>query len=265
MKDRSRYIWLTDTHLLPWQRYKLLNRILDEKPAGVIITGDISHAGFLLLGDLEFLGKRIGRPLYFVLGNHDLWLSSFNEIHQGIRNLCAKYKNLVWMNEAGIVPLNEETAVIGHDGWYSADGNVEFLKYTFDWFMIKDFKKLSSMKERIEKFKELAYQSAQYLSTILETAINQYKTVYLLSHMPPWREAHRAKGWISDAFYEPYNTNNILGEKLEKVMAKHKKRRLIVFSGHTHLSQTIYPARNIECRVGKGSYNRILDEEIIYI
>jgi predicted phosphohydrolase len=263
--NRSKYLYLTDTHTKIFGCYKLLNTILDQKPVGVFMTGDISE-GFSFLSDLEFLGKRIGRPLYFIMGNHEYLGSSFAKVHQGVRELTAKYKNLIWMTEAGIVPLNEETCVIGSEGWYSAQiGNTEYLKFTFDWWMIEDFRKLPNMRARIEKFRELAEDSAKVLSARLEEAVETYKAVYLLTHFPPFPECNRANGWISEKFWEPYNTNLVLGQALEKVMEKYKKRHLTILCGHTHTEMTVQVSRNVECRVGKGSYNKISDEEIIYI
>jgi 3',5'-cyclic-AMP phosphodiesterase len=263
---RFKYVFYTDTHLLPFNRYKMLSSILDEKPSGVFLTGDISHSGYTLIGDLEFFGKRIGRPLYFVLGNHDFFGSSFDKVHVQVRSLCKQYKNLIWMNEAGTIALNEETALIGKMGWYDARvGNPDYIKYTLDWFLIDDFRALSTMKARVEKFRDIAEDSAKVLSRQLEAALDTYKTVYLLTHFPPWQEANRCHSWISEQFWTPYNTNYALGQALENVMEQHKKRYLVVLAGHTHSPVSIHIARNIECRVGKGSYHKIADDEIIYI
>lgn len=262
----DKYLWLTDCHLWSWNRYKLLRTILDQKPKGVFITGDISNCSQTLIWDLDFLGERVGRPIYFIPANHDYYLSSFKETNDKIHQLSLKHKNLIWMEEIDLAPLNDEACVIGSTGWYDARvGNPEYLKYTFDWFMIKEFRELPSMQERIQAFRERADYSAKILSEKLEKALDIYKTVYLLTHFPPYREANRANGWISDKFFEPYNINYILGQELDKIMIKHKKRRLVVLCGHSHLSCSIFPARNIECRVGKGSYHKLSEEEILYI
>lgn len=262
---RSKHLWITDPHLLPWNRYKLLGSILDEKPAAVFATGDLSY-GLTLLSDLEFIGKRIGRPFYFVLGNHDYHGTSIKEVHRKIRELCKKYKNLVWMTDAGVVALTDEVAVIGTEGWYDVRvGNPQFINYTFDWFLTSEFKTLKTMAERIEKFRDLANDSAELLTVNLEKAIETYKTVYLLTHFPPWPEANRSHSFVSEVFWEPYNTNFKLGKELEKVMEKNKKRNLIVLCGHTHSAMQIHVSRNIECRVGRGAYHKLSDEEIIYI
>lgn len=264
--QRSLYLWLTDSHIFPWDRYSFLNSILDQKPKGVFLTGDISNSAQTLIGDLKFLGPRIGRPLYFVIGNHDLHFSNINQTHEEIRNLCRTYKNLVWMDEVDFVPLTDEACCIGGMGWYDCRvGNPEYVKYTMDWFLIDDFRYLISMDERISKFRQWAEKSAREIGVKLEAALKNYKTVYLLSHFPAWREANRASHWLSDAFWEPYNTNLILGETLETIMEKHKNRQLICFFGHTHLPVTIHVSRNIECRVGHGSFKKLSEKEILYI
>lgn len=263
---KEKYLWLTDVHLLPWKRKRLLNIILNEKPHGVFLTGDISYSSQTCLGDLEYLGKKIGRPLYFVLGNHDYHFSSFHKMNEGVKTLCSNYRNLIWMDNSGIQELNEETAVIGNMGWYDAlKGDTKYLKYTFDWYLIEEFKKLPSMKERIEFFREIASESAKKLSKLLKEAVEKYKTIYLLTHVPPWPEANRDEGTIMEKFWEPYNVNLTLGEALEKVMKDYKKRQLVVLGGHTHSPVSIHVSRNIECRVGKASYFSLGEEERIYI
>jgi 3',5'-cyclic-AMP phosphodiesterase len=267
MNEKQKTLWLTDTHLLPWRRRKMLNVINDQHPSSIFLTGDVSSCASLFLGDLAFLGPRIGAPLYFVSGNHDYWGSSFEKVEDGIRNLCAKHKFLIWMSDAGIVELNEEVALIGQEGFYDAlVGDERFITATFDWWMIENFRKLPSMGARLEAMRELAKQSAHKLSTLLEEAVSQYKTVICLTHYPPFKCANRASGipWI-EKFWEPYNVNSQLGEALEAVMINHKKRNLLVLSGHCHSPMTARVSRNIECRVGRGSYTHLSEQEIIYI
>lgn len=263
---KDKYLWYTDTHIKPWTRHKLLHGILDAKPKAVFLTGDIGY-GPNLVSDLEYLGERIGRPLYFTLGNHDYHGSSIQKVHEEVRKVCAKYKNLIWITDAGIVPLNEEVALIGAEGWYDARiGNTDFLTYTFDWFLTEEFKTLPSMDERIKLFRKLADESAEKLAPLLDKAIQEYKTVYLLTHFPPWREANRASGTLMEKFWLPYNVNIVLGKALEKVMEEHKKRNLIVLSGHTHTDCWIHVSRSIECRVNAASYlGSARNEEVIYI
>lgn len=264
--NKSKYLWLTDVHLKPWTRSKLLNFIHDDKPRGVFLTGDISY-GPTLYSDLEYLGKKAGRPIYFVLGNHDYHFTSFSKVHSEVRYLCNKYSNLIWMTDHGVESLTDDVALIGAEGWYDARiGDTKYLKYTMDWYLTEEFKSLSSMEERIEAFRKLAAQSAEDLSTKLLSAIENHKTIYLLTHVPPWPEANRDAGTFMEPFWLPYNVNLILGQRLEEVMKNFKKRNLVVLAGHTHTDCWIHVSRNIECRVNKANYfGTIKSEEHIYI
>lgn len=268
-KNRHKFIWITDLHLnnlFPWTLNKYLNHLRDQKPDGVFITGDIS-SGFYLIKHLKMLAETLSCPIYFVLGNHCLYGTSIAKQHQNVRDLCKQYPNLIWMREAGVIGLNKEVALIGSEGWYDAEnGKPEYLQLTFDWFMIDDFRKLNSMEERIETWRKLADESVEDLVEKLEKAIDQgYKNVYLLSHIPAWAEATRDVGTLLEPFWLPYNTNMRLGRALEKVMYDHKKRHLTCYFGHTHSPLTVQVSRNIECRVGKGAYYKITNEEVLYI
>ena len=262
---RDRYLFISDTHLWPWNWYPILKTILDQKPKGVFLTGDIAE-GPLLTASLEFLGKRIGRPLYFTLGNHCYWFSSFKERNEEVKHLCGKYNKLNWLTNSPVISLNEEVAVIGTEGWYDARvGNSEYIKYTLDHRLIKEFSILTNLKSKIELCRHLADESARFITSQLEAALENHKKIILLTHMPPWQEANRCSGFISEAFWTPYNTNYALGVALENVMEKHKKRSLIVLAGHNHKKTTIEVSRNIQCRVHSGSYINLTDDEVIFI
>jgi predicted phosphohydrolase len=264
--NRTKYLWLTDTHLRPWSRKKLIDIIMEDKPRGIFLTGDISY-GLTLFNDLEFLVRYARRPIYFVLGNHDYHFSSIKKTHEMVRLLCNEYKNLIWMTDAGVERLTDEVAIIGTEGWYDALlGNKRYIKYTLDWPLIKELRNLSNFDDRIDAIKELAKQGIEKVIASLELAIEDYKTIYLLTHFPPWPEATRDVGTLMEKFWLPYNVNLTFGKELEKVMQNHKKRNLIVLSGHTHTDCWIHVSRNIECRVNKASYfGDFGNEEHIYI
>ncbi|MGI0058203.1 MAG: metallophosphoesterase, partial [Nitrosotalea sp.] len=235
MKDK--YLWFTDTHLdkvMPWTLVRFIAHIVKENPKGIFLTGDISN-GFLTCQHLRLLAKFIKCPIYFILGNHDYHFSSLEKTHQRIRELCKRHHNLIWMTEAGVVHLNEEVAMIGTEGWYDAEkGNPDYLKFTFDWFLTEDFRKLPTMEDRIEAWRKLADQSAIDIVDKLEKAIEQgYKTIYVLTHFPPWKEATRDEGTAMEQFWLPYNSNIRMGKALKKAMEDHKKRYMTVLAGHT--------------------------------
>jgi len=252
---KGKYLFFTDTHLnrvSPWTKYRFIKNILNEDPAGMFITGDISN-GLMLILDLEILAYFIKCPIYFVLGNHDYNYSSIDNIHNKIRNLCKKYSNLIWLTESEIVPLSEEVALIGVEGWYDAKiGNPNLLKFTTDWLLIEDFRKLHSLSERIEAFRELSNKSCEIIEKKLNQALElDYKTIYILTHFPCWKESTRDEGTLLEPFWLPYNTNIKLGQTIENIMKDLKRRNVTVLSGHSHCSTYIRVSRNIDCWVGR--------------
>jgi Icc protein len=269
--NRLKFLWLTDTHfdkIFPWTLFKFLRFLRKENPSGIILTGDISN-GKMTCDHLSLLAQTVKCPIYFVLGNHDLHWSSIEKRYQEIRDLCKKYPNLIWMTEAGVVHINDEVAFIGTEGWYDAEnGKPEYLQFTFDWFLIDDFRKLPNMNARIEAWRDIADASATQIANSLEHAIEQkYKSIYVLTHFPPWKEATRDVGTLMEKFWLPYNCNLRLGRAIERTMSNHKKRNVTVFCGHSHTPLDIRINRNIECRVGPGHYLRLpkSDKEVVLI
>jgi len=268
MKDK--YLFFTDTHLdkvMFWKKYAFIKYLQKENPKGIIITGDISN-GRNTCDDLEMLAKSVSCNIYFTLGNHDYHWGSIEKTHNNIRELCKRYPNLIWMTEAGVVHITDEVAFIGTEGWYDAEeGRPEYLQFTLDWLLIEDFRNLATMEDRIEAWRHLADQSATDIADKLEKAIEQkYKTIYILTHYPPWKEATRDVGTFMEKFWLPYNTNLRLGRAIEDVMKHHKKKNVTVLAGHTHTDAWIHVSRNVECKVNKAKYyNSVRNEEIIYI
>lgn len=268
MKDK--YLWYTDTHLdkvAPWTKFRFISHIRREKPKGIFLTGDISN-GLMTKFDLGLLASWVDCPIYFVLGNHDYHFSSIESTHQRIRALCRKHPNLIWMTDSDVVPLSEEVALIGTEGWYDAGiGKPEYLKITPDWLLIEDFRKLPLMKDRIEAFRAVAERSCHIISDKLEKALEQnYKTIYILTHFPPWKEATRDVGTFLEPFWLPYNVNLRLGKTIDSIMKDRHKRHVTVLAGHTHTDCWIHVARNIECKVNNAKYYGTLrNEETIFI
>jgi len=255
---RQKYLWFSDIHL---NKSSILNKIRffklinKENPKGIFLTGDISQ-GLKLSFHLKIMSAIINCPIYFVLGNHDFHFSSIEKINEKMRKICSIHNNLIWMPNVDTVKLSKTTALIGVDGWYDAGiGNPEFLKFTTDWILIKEFRSLPSINERVAKWREIAKNSADEAEIKINKAISEgYKKIYLLTHYPPWKEATRDVGTIMEKFWLSYNTNLTLGKRIKKVMSKHNKVRLTVLSGHTHDQSIIWVRKNVQCIVNDSNY-----------
>ncbi len=114
-------VWLSDIHLdfvEPGSADLFIESVVAQEPDIVLITGDIAIAT-TVKPSLEAFARRVRRPVYFVLGNHDFYQSTVQavrrEIAEGFRS-----ENLLYLSSPGIVQLDQEIALVGHDGW--ADG-----------------------------------------------------------------------------------------------------------------------------------------------
>lgn len=265
---RGQYVWLTDTHLnlaLPGATQRLVSHLRDEAPAGIFLTGDVSN-GVHVESCLSRLTTDLDCPVYFVLGNHDYHGRTFASVHDDMRRLSAAHPSLRWMTEAGVVALSDEVGLIGTEGWYDAElGDPDWLRYTLDWLLIPDLFLLPDHAARLGAYRSLARRSAELMEARLEDALDRFKTVYLLTHVPPWSEATRDVGTVLEKFWLPYNTNIAMGRALERAMSGRNKRHLVVLSGHTHTECWIRVSRNIECRVNRARYYGSPGKEKIFI
>ncbi len=118
----QRLLWTSDLH---WDRLSTEDRLEFERWAsgqnadGVILSGDIGEAPSVC----DYLGRLhdcLGTPIYFVLGNHDYYHGSFEEVHASIRGLTASRSGLRWLSEQEPISLGHETALVGHEGWGDA-------------------------------------------------------------------------------------------------------------------------------------------------
>lgn len=267
--EKKRFLWFTDIHLysiFPWTFIKFFLYLRREKPDGLFLTGDISNGLFLRL-HLTILSLLAKCPIYFVLGNHDMHTSSIEETRIKLRKICKKHLNLIWMTESGIIPINNDVCLIGAEGWYDARiGNPNFLKFTIDWWLIAEFRRLSSMEERVNYFRKFANRSADIIKENLTKALKTYKTIYIITHFPPWKEATRDIGTFLEPFWLPYNVNMAMGEAIESVMKENDDKRVIVLAGHTHQDCQIHVSNNIECRVSSVKYYGLMpNKETIII
>ncbi len=265
----KKFLWYTDTHFnyaFPFSTYRFVKHINKEKPEGVFITGDISH-GKWVESHLNRIAKKVDCDVYFVLGNHDYHGRTMASVHDDMRRVCSKHQNLHWMTETGIVRLDERTGLIGTEGWYDMRlGDPRWIRYTLDWLTIVDVRFMKNMVERLARFTLWATRSAAHVKKNLRAALQDYDTVYVLTHFPPWKEATRDEGTRLENFWLPYNTNLIMGEAIEEVMLDFPDKHVIVLTGHTHTDCWITVADNIECRVNTARYvGSLRNEERIYI
>ena len=192
--DSVKIVWLSDTHMAALKKEeldKLFALVKENKPDIVLIGGDICNGPHFLSAYLE---KIIACPFYFILGNHDFYYGSIEEVKKRAQLLAQKTVNGNYLTDLQVVHLAKNIALIGHDGW--ADGRAgDFMQSNIllnDYFCIQDLKNLSK-KELLEKLNKLGDEAAAYFKKTLNEACASYKKVIILTHAPPFEEVCRYK------------------------------------------------------------------------
>ncbi len=254
-KKFKKAAWLTDLHLdslEPSEVLQVLDRVKSREPDCLFITGDIAD-GDSVESFLLMLEDNLEMPVYFTLGNHDYHEYFIEEIRNRMRTLTEQCENLVWLPHAGVVELNDTTALIGHDCWN--DGMYgDFIKSDItlnDYTHIKDLKDLDQS-DLLAKLKELGIDSARYIETQLTAALEQYNSVFLLTHIPPFEECVWHNGQKGDWRYNPHFACKAVGDMLKEKMTQNPQKRLTVLSGHTHTWFETKILPNIKAYVGEA-------------
>ena len=254
-----RLAWATDIHLnflTPAQARAFYWKIGDAAPDAVVLSGDIAEAPSVE-GYLHEMADHLQRPIYFVLGNHDFYNGSIATVRARMTALSHEHRWLRWLNAAGVVPLTEETALVGHDGW--ADGRLgrglDSPILINDFFHIREMVALSKA-ERYALMARLGDEAAAHFREVLLMALSRFRTVVLATHVPPFREACWYEGRLSDDDYLPLFASWAPGEVLRSVMAARPDRKLIVLCGHTHGEGYADILPNLRVLTGGADYGR---------
>jgi hypothetical protein len=240
-------IWLTDTHmnfLSNGVKRKFLKKIAASGKS-LFITGDISDYD-RLEKNLRELSKACKGSVYFVTGNHDSYHGSWAQLDVLLRRATRDYPNLVYLPHVGIVKLNEDTCVIGPEGWY--DGRLTDMRNDFMTPMgMNDFNYIDELKwdsrsAVIEAFEARADAGLVQLKALCEAAVKRYKNVIILSHPAPFE---RILKWRSELapFYVWYNAGQYIGS----FAAEHPDTHFLWLSGHTHEDADIDILPNLRC------------------
>lgn len=249
----KRLVWSTDLHFDASDRSQyrtFFDLVTAHEPDIVLIGGDISN-GISSLTHLTNFSKLVDKPLYFVFGNHDFYYGSIPAIRKDAEKLAQEIPNLHYLTIDGIIPLSEQTALIGHDGWSDAKAgdyaNSDVMLN--DYFFIEELKRLNQ-EERFTKLNELGEEAAIYLKKNLITALKTYDRVVLLTHVPPFEESVLYEGVPADSNWTPHFVGKSTGDAIEAVMKEHPDKELLVLCGHSHWGQDIQILPNLRVITG---------------
>jgi predicted MPP superfamily phosphohydrolase len=264
------YAWLTDIHLNfidDVARQKFYQEIVNTKCDGVLISGDIAEAT-CVVDILNEMVKYIDRPIYFVLGNHDYYRGQIQEVHDTMTELTRHNDKLFWLPAAGIQKLDNNTFLLGQDGW--ADGRLGDYQNSRvvlnDSRMIADLfqEKILGKYQLLSKMQELADADASKLQNNLEQATSKNpKRIIVLTHVPPFKEACLHEGEISGDDWLPYFVSKIMGDVLANIAKENPAINFLVLCGHTHSKASVRWSDNLLIEAGNAEYSRPEIQKII--
>lgn len=263
-----RVAWLTDLHLdfvSPPEREKFLCRVVSYGPDAVLIGGDISTARDVL-ARLEEIDAALARPVFFVLGNHDYYGGSIASLRAAVTELCRQRPNLHYLTDGQVHELSPGVGLVGHDGW--ADARVG--DYERSDVMLNDYQLIAELKgvgkaARRHLLNALGDEAAASLRASLTTAVERYPHAYLLTHVPPLREACWHEGQLSDDDWAPHFVCAAAGEAILEVMRAHPACKLTVLCGHTHSPGECQPLENVRILTGLAVYGRPIVQDVFKV
>lgn len=253
----KRIAWVTDIHLDLLDRSgieRFLDEIVRARPDALLVGGDIGEAGSVF-AYLRQLAAVVGRPVYFVFGNHDYYEGSIAEVRDSARRVVQEVQNLFWLESSGVVRLTRSTALMGHGAW--GDGRLG--NYDRSPVMLNDFHKISELqgldrRRRLMELKRLGDEAAEYLNRVGSEALLHFTELIVLTHVPPFKEACLYHGKIGDPDWLPFFTCDAVGRVLLELMERHPDRQMLVLCGHSHHAASVKILPNLSIRAGTALY-----------
>ncbi|NOY60966.1 MAG: phosphoesterase [Calditrichaeota bacterium] len=260
--------WLSDIHLnfLTRQELEQFTQKLSGFDAdSFLIGGDIGE-GPSVSEYLSYLESQLKRPIFFVLGNHDFYHSSFKQVYVEIYKLVANSKYLKWLPKVGIVELSSNTCLIGHGCW--GDGRYgDFFNSkleVMDTWLIKDFAHMD--KTRLShKLHELGDEAGGFFQFHFLEALQHYKKVLVLTHVSPFIESAWYRGHTSDDDALPYFACKAAGDVFRKITRDYPDRNITLLCGHTHSPGEVHIYDNLLVKTAGAKYGKPEVQEILVV
>ena len=255
-----RLCWVTDPHFDHADtvaRERFIQEVLAKGPDVVVVTGDIGVA-HTFAAWLEWMVMEIGKPICFVLGNHDFYggnktIPSIAEVRQEAASLLPK--GAVYLSNAGVYPISAGTALVGHDGWY--DGRYAIIHKSNvrinDHELVRDLRRLP-YKDLDKKIKVLADEAATSMRRGIELAVHKHKRVVVATHVAPFPECATYQGRPSDRDWLPWFSSKATGDMLLEACAKHPSHEFLVLCGHSHGGSDVHKLPNLRIVTGAAVY-----------
>lgn len=269
--EKMRIAWTTDIHLDHTGREAkklFLDEVVRSGADALLITGDLS-GGHTLMSHLDWLGRQLQVPIWFVLGNHDYYGNGMSNVRDKVRTWIAENHDAQhrWLGDSdceAIVPQGLRTAVVGADGWYDTRfGKVDGSVALNDFFYISDLRPFfggrgpAPSSPLLPELRRIADAETcdleRKLDKVLALSVDR---ILVATHVPPFADAAWHQGSRSEPNYLPFFSCRSMGEMIVSKAEKHPDKEFLVLCGHTHGSGIFRPTPRIKVVTGGAVYGR---------
>lgn len=261
--ENFRLGWITDPHLNFCSKtiLNLLKQSINsQKLDALVVTGDIAEGNVIASYLTKDLKENVECKVYFVLGNHDYYMSSIDSVREIMTEnfVDLDYSKPQWLTgiSGDFVSLSPgKVALCGHDGWYDGRYANWFKSRVImsDYHVIGDFKFLTTELLH-QRLGELAKESADFAKRVLPLAFADHDHVFFATHVPVFKNNAVYNGKISDDDWMPHFSNKYLGDALLEVMESYPTKKLTILQGHSHGKTQFHPKPNIVSITGFAKY-----------
>lgn len=205
------------------------NNVQNKNPDNILLLGDIAD-GKTIISILERFSK-INSKIFYVLGNHDFYWSSFYNIYEQCKKLPS---NLYLLDHEQPLYFDDNTCIIGSSGWYDAGWMKPILPFVYiaDWFAIADLQKFFTYSNFHKFCLDLTNFYTKSLQLKLINGLSNYDNIIMLTHFPPLFKTHDNKA--AHYWWKPYDSCKKMYDMIIDTMKHHPNKKLTIYAGHTH-------------------------------
>jgi hypothetical protein len=124
-----------------------------------------------------------------------------------------------------------------------------------DFQLIAELSGLNKL-DRWQVLKSLSDEAGAHFRRVLRPALEKYRQVVVLTHVPPFRDACWHEGRISDDDWAPHFTCHAAGQAILDVLRSHPDRQITVLCGHTHGRGIARLGPNLQIITGGAVYGK---------
>ena len=235
----------------------------------ILITGDISTS-HKFRNHIFLFERYTNRPIYYVLGNHDFYYSSINEFRNKVCDIDRMSQFLKYLSSVPYIQLSNNTAIIGHDGWYDANNIISEEIYMNDWSLIKEYATTPDLNfyKIAQISKQICNISIKHIADSIAKVTKQKKNInniIVATHVPPFEEIFQQISKSPETInsrrkrfdiLKPWYLSNSMGILLKKAADTFPHIKFSIFCGHLHENASVKIKDNLYCYTSEAIYSQ---------